>query len=220
VDMLTERAISDSSWCPALWTDKTTEGKRVKPGRDWDPLENITKALTLGVRNKYALIKNVGHKKVAVPYGPEFWIHIPSLDNKLLITVAEISLDTQNMENSVLVKRQPKYDPRTTDHLTAENHLHHLIIAHFRKWFETSQISVETHYPKARNLITTKTNATLLSEAHVWVAEIQGYYEGTVALVPRRERCYDCFWNHCPSRNVSPLIQIKQGKNHSTSSLD
>ena len=78
--MITEKGMNDTAWCPVLWLETKGNSKRIKPGRDWDPMERIQKALITGVNNKGAIIEDVGLARKAESYSGDFWLHIPHVD--------------------------------------------------------------------------------------------------------------------------------------------
>lgn len=222
--MLTEKAIADTSWCPMLWREKQNTSKRVKPGRDWDPMEMIQKALITGIQNKSALIKESGFKRIAQPYGQEFWIHVPTLDSPLLVTAKELELEPFfGGDQTVTLIREPKYDPRTDENKTSENHLHQLILKHIQHWFNVPNHKVVTNYPTAQSITTEELDEDKLGEAQAWAAEMQGMYEGSVALSPRLDRCFNCWWKECPARSNKPqppAIALPKGRSHGTGIMD
>lgn len=222
LEMLTEKAISDSAWCPMMWRDHQGLSKRVKPGRDWDPLENIQKALMSGSQNKSALIRENGFSRRADPYGSEFWIHVPTENGIFLVTVKNLVLDPYHgTDRTVTLNREPRYDPRTEDHITAEKHLHHLILKHLQHWFSVENFKVITTYPQSPSLETEVSTDPEKEKAENWATEMVGMWEGSTVLSPRTDRCPSCFWKECPAKTTpSSVISLKTGKYRGTGNLD
>lgn len=224
-DMLTEKAIADSCWCPILWEEKEGASKRVKPGRDWDPMENIQKALALGARNKTVFIEELGSGRKAVPYGDDFWIHVETLEGNLLVTIKEAILDPHYGNDMILtIKRKPRYDPRVSEHEIAEKYLQILIIRHARKWFPSvSRIRIQTIYPKVKDVETEDPNRDQVGEALQWASELFGMWDGSRTLVSRIDRCRGCWWKACSSRDErspEPVLKAPVGKNRFRGVLD
>jgi hypothetical protein len=206
-DMITEKGISDSAWCPILWQDTAGNSKRVKPGRDWDPMANLKRALVSGENNKAALVRESGMARFIVPYANEFWIHIPTLQGKLLITCKKIWMDPHfGDEKKVTLIRSPKYDPRTEDHVTAENHLHQLIAQHLVTVFDNCfDFEVITEFPTHPTITTLNPKAEAIASAEVWAEEMLGMYEGSVTLIANTDRCLRCWWKkECGAADLSP----------------
>jgi hypothetical protein len=224
MDMLTEKAIADSSWCPMLWRDKKNETKRVKEGRDWDPMEGIQKVLVLGMQSKSAILKESGFQRKAIPYGQEFWIHIPTIDSMLLVTAKELVLNpTFGDDKKVTLLREPRYDPRVPEQELAEKHLHHLIRAHLKEWFNVPFHEVVTNYPKSNSIVTTETSSIEMGAAQSWASEMQNQFDGSMTLVPRLDRCFSCFWKDCPARSSGrqpPIVNMPKGRNQASTSMD
>jgi hypothetical protein len=223
--MITEKAIADDSWCPILWLEPTGRTKRTKEDRDWDPLEEIHGALSVGEKNRKAVIETTPLGRKALPYGEEFWLHIPFGSGKFLITCASISLEPlMGPESTIKLLRQPLYDPRISEAEVAETNLQILIAYHLKKFFTSAKhVLVTTQYPTAPAKETSSITPEQVSAAQEWGEEILGHAEGARPLIPNHDRCPRCWYRECGSRkarDTTPIVKMKPGQTRTVTSLD
>jgi len=220
--MISEKGIADTAWCPMLWADAAGTNKRLKPDRNWDPMENIHQALTTGTQNKYVYLESSNLGRRALPYGDEFWLHVPTDSGKLLVTAKEVVWDPMfGPDESLVVRRKLRYDPRTEDHEAAEKNVQIFLLRHLYKHFPNLKLTVQTSFPNAPTMERDSISSVDLVESDDWAEEMFNMANGALALIPKIERCRRCWWKKCPSRDVTyhPVLKVKPG-GPKTRSLD
>src|SRR5262245_56482893 len=91
--MITDKGVFDAVWCSMMWLDEMNESNRVKPERDYDPLQSIYDTLFTGISSKYVFVEKTEKGVKALPYGESFWLHIPFSTGKFLLTAHEVIWD-------------------------------------------------------------------------------------------------------------------------------
>jgi hypothetical protein len=223
--MITDKGVFDSVWCSMMWMDEANDGNRVKPERDYDPLQSIYQALFTGIHSQWVYVKSANEGIVALPYGESFWLHIPFSAGKFLLTSHQVIWSSTNGSGGVVtVIRNKKYDPRDDEAVEAERYLQILMVQHvFRFFSEADQVKVVSCYPGYPNQEMVDPTSNEVSEADDWANEIMKQKRGVIELVPRLEKCPNCWWHNCPARKVDPVvpsIKFKGGRSHVSGVLD
>jgi hypothetical protein len=199
--MITDKGFFDAVWCPKTWEDEFNSGYRVKPYRGYDPMESIHQALYVGASTQYVRIEEIpplGRK--AKPYRDSFWLHVPFREGQLLLTTHSFVLDTVKSGEGVLtVNRDKWYDPRDEEAYRAEIHLQVLIHRHVSKFFpRVREIEVISRYPSSEGQRMANPTPEDLVKADEFVSYINDQKDRKVELVPRYEKCPNCWWRGCP----------------------
>jgi hypothetical protein len=223
--MITDKGVFDAVWCSMMWLDDLNEGNRVKPERDYDPMQSIVEALFTGIHSKWVFINKTEDGVQALPYGESFWLHIPFTHGKFLLTTHEVVLgQTTGSGSNVTVVRNKKYDPRDEDAVEAEKFLQVLMIQHVFKFFpEADQVKVLSRYPSYPDQEMSNPSLQLVDEADDWAYQLWQQRRGIIPLIARHEKCYQCWWRSCPSRKIDsavPSVKFKEGKSRASGILD
>jgi len=223
--MITDKGVFDAVWCPVMWLDEVNGNNRVKPERDYDPLQSIYDALFTGIHSKWVFIQSVDEGIKALPYGESFWLHIPFSTGKFLLTAHQVIWDSSNgSAGLVTVIRNKKYDPRDDEAVEAEKHLQVLMVQHvFRFFSEVDQVLKDSKYHDYPDQETVDPTSQEIDEADDWAQQIVMQKRGTVPLVPRFDKCPTCWWHTCPSRRIDPIVpsvKFTGGKSHVSGVLD
>jgi len=221
--MITDKGVFDSVWCSMMWMDEANDTNRVKPERDYDPLQSIYDALFTGIHSKWVFIEGTDDGVKALPYGESFWLHIPFTTGKFLLTAHQVIWDSMS-SGCVTVIRNKKYDPRDDEAVEAEKFLQILMVQHvFRFFAEANQVRVISCYPEYPDQETIDPTSREVDEADDWAQQIMLQKRGAVQLVPRFEKCPSCWWHSCPVRKIDPVvpsIKFKAGQSHRSGVLD
>lgn len=223
--MITDKGVFDAVWCSMMWMDEQNDVNRVKPERDYDPLKSIYEALFTGIHSKWVFIESASEGIKALPYGESFWLHIPFSTGKFLLTAHQVIWDSTNGTGGIVtVVRNKKYDPRDDEAVEAERFLQILMVQHVFKFFsEVGQVRVVSRYPGYPDQETVDPTSKEVDEADDWANQIMQQKRGTVQLVPRFEKCPNCWWHGCPVRKLDPVVpsvKFKGGKSHVSGVLD
>jgi hypothetical protein len=221
--MITDKGVFDAVWCPVMWMDEVNDDNRVKPERDYDPLQSIYDALFTGIHSKWVFIESADEGIKALPYGESFWLHIPFSTGKFLLTAHQVIWNPSN-NGVVTVIRNKKYDPRDDEAVEAEKYLQVLMVQHvFRFFSEVNQVRVLSCYPGYPDQETVDPTSGRVDEADDWAQQIMLQKRGAIPLVPRFDKCPSCWWHGCPSRRIDPIVpsvKFKVGKSHVSGVLD
>jgi hypothetical protein len=220
--MITDKGVFDAVWCSMMWMDEQNDTNRVKPERDYDPLQSIYEALYTGIHSRWVFIERVEDEIKAFPYGDSFWLHIPFSSGKFLLTSHQVIWNSSN--ESVVVIRNKKYDPRDDEAVEAEKFLQVLMVQHASKFFsDVNQVRVVSKYPGFPDQETIDPTSREVDEADDWATQIMQQKKGLVELIPRLDKCGRCWWRNCPTRKVDPIVpsvRFKEGKSHFSGVLD
>jgi hypothetical protein len=223
--MITDKGVFDAVWCPVMWMDEQNDTNRVKPERDYDPLQSIYEALFTGIHSKWVFIESADEGIKALPYGDSFWLHIPFSTGKFLLTAHQVIWNSSNGSAGIVtVIRNKKYDPRDDEAVEAEKYLQVLMVQHvFRFFSEVDQVRVVSCYPGYPDQETVDPTSLEVDTADDWANQIMQQKRGTIQLVPRLEKCHNCWWMSCPARKIDPIvpsIRFKGGKSHVSGVLE
>jgi hypothetical protein len=223
--MITDKGVFDAVWCPFMWMDEQNNTNRVKPERDYDPLQSIYEALFTGIHSRWVFIESTDNGIKALPYGESFWLHIPFSTGKFLLTAHQVIWDSTSVTGGVVtVIRNKKYDPRDEEAVEAERFLQILMVQHvFRFFTEVGQVRVVSCYPGYPDQETIDPTSKEVEEADSWAQDIMQQKRGLVELIPRLNKCPQCWWYNCPARKIDPIvssIRFKGGKSHASGVLD
>jgi hypothetical protein len=208
-----------------MWMDEQNDANRVKPERDYDPLQSIYEALFTGIHSKWVFIESTEEGIKALPYGESFWLHIPFSTGKFLLTAHQVIWNSTNgFGGTVTIIRNKKYSPRDDEAVEAEKYLQVLMVQHvFRFFSDVDQVRVVSKYPDYPDQDTIDPTSREVVEADSWAQDIMQQKRGLVQLVPRLEKCPQCWWRQCPARKVDPVVpsvHFKSGKSHVSGVLD
>jgi hypothetical protein len=222
--MITDKGIFDTVWCPIMWMDEANDSNRVKPERDYDPLQSIYEALFTGIHSRWVFIESADEGIRALPYGESFWLHIPFSTGKFLLTAHQVIWNSSNgAAGIVTIIRNKKYDPRDDEAVEAEKYLQVLMVQHvFRFFSEVDQVRVVSRYPGYPDQETADPTSVEVDAADDWATQIMLQRRGEVQLVPRLEKCPNCWWYGCPVRKMDPIVPSVRfkGKSHVSGVLD
>lgn len=224
--MITDKGVFDAVWCPVMWLDESNDANRVKPERDYDPLQSVYDALFTGIHSRWVFIEQTENGVKALPYGQSFWLHVPFTDGKFLLTAHEVIWDPVIANAGVItIIRNKKYDPRDNEAVDAEIHLQVLMIQHaFRFFTDIDQIRVVSRYPNYPSQEMADPTVKQVDDADNWAYQISQQKKGHVRLVPRHEKCHSCWWNNCPMRKATasavPSVKFRAGQSRCSGVLD
>ena len=223
--MITDKGVFDAVWCSVMWLDGSNDENRVKPERDYDPLKSVYDALFTGIHSRWVFIDKTENGVKALPYGESFWFHVPFTDGKFLLTAHEVIWDPMiGNAGVVTIVRNKKYDPRDSEAVDAETHLQVLLVQHAYKFFtDADQIKVVSCYPSYPNQETVDPTTKQVDAADDWAYNILQQKRGNVKLVPRYEKCPNCWWHLCPQRKITPVVpsvKFREGQSHCSGVLD
>jgi hypothetical protein len=223
--MITDKGVFDAVWCSVMWLDKSNETNRVKPERDYDPLRSIYDALFSGIHSKYVFVNKTENGVKALPYGESFWLHIPFTDGKFLLTAHEVIWDPMIANRGVVtIIRNKKYDPRDEEAVEAESNLQVLMIQHAYNFFtEVDQIKVVSRYPSYPDQEMADPPQKQVAGADDWAQGIMEQKRGSSRLVPRYDKCPNCWWRACPMRQIDPVVpsvKFREGKSRCSGVMD
>jgi hypothetical protein len=198
--MVTDKGFFDAVWCPVTLLDTTNDHNRMKPNRDYDPLEGIHQALSLGQRTRWVNIKNHSPlTREATPHRQSFWLHVPFREGKLLLTVHRFFLDPITSGEGILtITRDRRYDPRDEETYRAEIHLQVLILKHVETFFpRVKQVKIISRYPTWKKQEMTCPTEEQVLGAQEFACYINDLCHGNIKLLPRLEKCHVCWWREC-----------------------
>lgn len=224
MDMITEKGINDHTWCPSLWKETANDSKRRKPNREWNPMDQISKAIFDSESNNYVSIKDYGTELHARSPNNDFWIPLPHMRGKFLLAVSRIEYVDEVDRDTVTLIREPKYDPRTEEHIKVEKHLQVLMAFFLQRYFTDHAINIRTSYPTTADVETCldEIEDEDFDEAVEWANDISGIVEEEPRIIPNTERCGSCFFKECPNRvnHKIPLVSYPKGRNNVIFSLE
>ena len=223
--MITDKGVFDAVWCSMMWMDEVNNINRVKPERDYDPLQSIYEALFTGIHSRWVFIESSDEGIKALPYGESFWLHIPFSTGKFLLTAHQVIWGSINGSDEVItIVRNKKYDPRDEEAVEAEKNIQVLMVQHAFKFFtEASQIRIVSRYPGYPDQETINPTSIEVDKADDWATQIMQQKRREVELVPRFEKCGQCWWTNCPARKLDPVvpgIKFTGAKSHVSGVLD
>jgi hypothetical protein len=220
--MITDKGVFDAVWCPVMWMDDQNATNRVKPERDYDPLQSIYEALYTGIHSKWVFIESCDEGVKALPYGESFWLHIPFSTGKFLLTAHQVIWDSSS--GVVTVIRNKKYDPRDEEAIEAEKYLQVLMVQHVYRFFsEANRVRVISCYPGYQDQETVDPSSLAVDEADDWATGIMQQKRGVIELTPRLDKCPQCWWHTCPARRIDPIVpsvKFTGNKSHVSGVLD
>lgn len=203
MSMITDKGYFDAVWCPQLWVEPRNDKNRVKPDRDYEPLESIHQALQIGEKTKHVIITDISPLgRMARPNGESFWLHVPFREGKFLLTTHSFILDPITSGEGVLtVIRQKRHDPRDDETYKAEIHLHFLMHRYISPFFpRVKQVRIVSQYPTVSEQVTIDPTEANFIEADEFACYINDQKEGRAKLVPRYDKCSMCWWKSCGAR--------------------
>lgn len=224
-ELITDKGIYDTIWCPVLWRDENYNTSRVKPYRDFEPLEEILWALRGENSSRWVVVEEVALGWRALPGRESFWLHIPHRTGKFLLVAHQITWAPMvGSESTVTVERQQRYEPRDDEAAHAERMLQVLMARHVAQIFYTAHtVRIITRYPVRSALVLTDPTDGMVGEAEVWAERIQAIKENDVFAVPRYDHCWFCWWKQCPERKVIPAVpsvKFRQGSSRARGSIE